>query len=151
MLVQSPTVFRGLNPAALFRWITKQPLHASLSAEKYGTLFSSCRSSMGFTIRLRGARSGHLGQRPSVLIRGADFRANFPVPLRRLPVYHLPVMLAQHLHGVVGSSEPTANPTDCRASACWRSRVGAGPGDRASFEAISEGFKKDELLHPGTL
>jgi hypothetical protein len=28
--------------------------------------------------------------------------ANSPVPLRRLPVHHLPVMLAQHLHGVVG-------------------------------------------------
>jgi hypothetical protein len=28
--------------------------------------------------------------------------ANRPVPLRRLPVHHLPVMLPQHLYGVVG-------------------------------------------------
>jgi len=34
--------------------------------------------------------------------------ADSPVPLRRFPVYHLPVMLAQHLHAVVGFSEPTA-------------------------------------------
>jgi phosphatidylserine/phosphatidylglycerophosphate/cardiolipin synthase-like enzyme len=33
--------------------------------------------------------------------------ANGPVPLRRLAVHHLPVMLVQHLHGVVGFSELT--------------------------------------------
>src|SRR6516162_4808022 len=59
------------------------------------------------TTSTTGAGLTLLGQRHSVLVRREILGANGPVPLRRLPVHHFPVMLAQHLHGVVGFSKPT--------------------------------------------
>jgi len=62
------------------------------------------------------------------IMNGAD------VPLRRLPVHHLPVMLTQYLHGVVGFSKPTATLPGCPAmGTCRRSEVGPRPGDPAPF------------------
>src|SRR6516164_969475 len=98
--LKSSTAFRALAPTALFRWITKPSLRASLSAKnmahsfrRAGPLWDSSSH------RLTGARSAYLDQR---LLSPGLGGANGPEPLRRLPVYHLPVMLTQHLHGVVG-------------------------------------------------
>src|SRR4029077_7334884 len=72
--------------------------------------------------------------------------ADRPVPLRRLPVHQPPVMLPQHLHGVVGFSEPIATLLGCQVTsgldASARSAHGPGPG---VFRENQERFKKDEL------
>jgi hypothetical protein len=47
---------------------------------------------------------------------GQILGANGPVSLRRFPVDHLPVMLPEHSHGVVGFSEPAANATSLLAA-----------------------------------
>src|SRR5205823_11646392 len=76
-------------------------------------------------------------------ISAADGR----VPLRRLAVHRFPIMLAQHLYGVVGFSEPTATLLSLLLAARRLARVaGAGfardSGDRAYFERIKEGSKR---------
>jgi len=75
------------------------------------------------------------------------------VPLRRLPVHHLPVMLPQHLQGVVGFSKPAANATSLLA-AQRRARVTGGreldarSRDRVSFERIRERSKRMNSCSP---
>ena len=78
------------------------------------------------TTSTTGAGLTLLGQRHSVLVRREILGANGPVPLRRLPVHHFPVMRTQHRSGVVGFFGADRNTTGCPAmSACRRSEVGA--------------------------
>jgi hypothetical protein len=71
-------------------------------------------------------------------MNGAD------VPLRRLPVHHLPVMLTEHLHGVVGffgtDRNATGLPGDVRVSPERGRRT--VPEVRRLFWRIREGSKR---------
>ena len=82
-------------------------------------------------------------------------RANGPVPLRRFPVHHLPVMVPKHSHGVVGFSEPTRTllhywlPGERARVAGARSVQGSG--DRPSFGRIREASKRMNSRIPACL
>ena len=106
-------------------------------------VFSSCRSSTGFAIRLRGVGLAHLGLRSSVLVRGVDFRGGWPSTSPPSPGPPLPsnacATFARSCRFFEADATllgcPVMSELDASATSTHR------PGDRASFEWIRERSK----------
>jgi hypothetical protein len=98
-------------------------------------------------LRRRAQGSANLGQHLFGLVRGVDFSADGSVPFRCLPVHHLPVMLPQHLHGVVGlHASPLESPKRCGmgAKGVGEARSGAkgNTGGRTEYVQLRPAFRR---------